>query len=892
MSATRWTAQLALCLSVSHALAAEPRPMPEKPTPAGPRWTIAEQSPGPIVYEGNVLPWLGGDACDFALYRAADGTWRLMSCIRYTHDVSDLDLAGRPRIVPRYFFEWRGARMTDRMWRRVGIGIMHEGGMRDSIQAPSPFEYRGRPHLVINNRGANLYASDDGVRWVQIADHSGDVNFFNVGRDIMILDDRAATGKWYGYFLQNPNRDNPRAYVGATWAEDLMGPWHPPKGEPAINILRGAKVNPESPYVVRRGKSHYYLWSQFDVRHSTDPLDFTGSEVHEMLRGIYAPEVLEDNGLWYATGYSRGIHAVQTVWRSGKSADCMLAALEIDGATLTPAFDPNRDAYVAAVPPGVGAIGVRAEPADDAAKVTVEGGGELAEGLNTVRVVVTAENGLDRRTYSVGVHRLAEGEKTYRLTVDGGAGGGDWPAGMIVPVEADPPGAKRAFAAWTGDTSDLLHPRATADLPAARVRMPARAVRLQATHEPLHEIVFRITDADTRKPARGAVTIFGHRLFTRDHGKTKPVLVRPGRRSYLVGARGYRDVAGEAVIDGDATIDVPLSPEPTGTLTVRLLGPDGPVADTGVRLRGAARDQGKTGADGRTAFKGLRTGVYTVYALLNPYRDPMLPVTAQVVLRGKNRELTLNLRPKEGEWQWNCRYEVTGTDGRAMEGAKLVTAGRALTTDADGAATVEKLKPGSRQVYRVEKPGFVPMQGTFEIGADRIQSVVLRPIPDGGGHRVRFRVRHAGKPVAGARVRFHSMTAVTDDAGRAVFEHVRPGRLTYKITTPRRAPRDEWGSLWVDDDLDYDVDLLDAFAVPTRHGLTITGGRLAGGIHPHAGSAVLDVPAGRMVVIEAAASAKAFRRWTGDAPLLADPSARRTHFIMPDRPVELTAEAR
>jgi len=123
---------------------------------------------------------------------------------------------------------------------------------------------------------------------------------------------------------------------------------------------------------------------------------------------------------------------------------------------------------------------------------------------------------------------------------------------------------------------------------------------------------------------------------------------------------------------------------------------------------------------------------------------------------------------------------------------------------------------------------------------------------------------------------------------RRVFENVPEGTLTYKITTPDWAPRDEWGSLWVTEDLQYDVDLLDAMDVPERYALKVEGARLPGGPQPQADNINIRVPAGRMVVIENAGDT--FQRWAGDIEPLRDPNSEKTYLIMPAKDVHIRAQ--
>lgn len=89
------------------------------------------------------------------------------------------------------------------------------------------------------------------------------------------------------------------------------------------------------------------------------------------------------------------------------SANNSLKSLQINPGTLSPAFSGATLKYSATVPNSATKITVSATPTDSTAKVTsVSGNTNLAVGANTVKVVVTAENGATA-TYTVVVTREA-----------------------------------------------------------------------------------------------------------------------------------------------------------------------------------------------------------------------------------------------------------------------------------------------------------------------------------------------------------------------------------------------------------------------------------------------------------------------------------------------------
>lgn len=86
-----------------------------------------------------------------------------------------------------------------------------------------------------------------------------------------------------------------------------------------------------------------------------------------------------------------------------ESADKTLKSLEIDGNyTLTPEFNSDVTEYTLNVPEDVTSLDFDAVPTDENAKVEITGNDELLDGVNTVEITVTAEDGT-ARTYTINV---------------------------------------------------------------------------------------------------------------------------------------------------------------------------------------------------------------------------------------------------------------------------------------------------------------------------------------------------------------------------------------------------------------------------------------------------------------------------------------------------------
>jgi len=66
---------------------------------------------------------------DFGIWQAADRTWQLWSCVRYT------GCGGKTRL----FYHWEGDRLTSKNWRPMGIAMEADpnfGETEGGLQAP------------------------------------------------------------------------------------------------------------------------------------------------------------------------------------------------------------------------------------------------------------------------------------------------------------------------------------------------------------------------------------------------------------------------------------------------------------------------------------------------------------------------------------------------------------------------------------------------------------------------------------------------------------------------------------------------------------------------------------------------------------------------------------
>lgn len=85
---------------------------------------------------------------DFGIWQAADGTWQLWSCVRYT------GCGGKTRL----FYRWEGERLTSKDWRPMGIAMEADpnlGETEGGLQAP---------YVLRKGDDYNMYYGD----WINI----------------------------------------------------------------------------------------------------------------------------------------------------------------------------------------------------------------------------------------------------------------------------------------------------------------------------------------------------------------------------------------------------------------------------------------------------------------------------------------------------------------------------------------------------------------------------------------------------------------------------------------------------------------------------------------------------------------------------------------------------
>ena len=273
-----------------------------------------------LVGQPQLEKWASPDVepVDFTVFRADDGRWQLISCIRKTTHPG----AGR------LLYRWSSDDLTREGWKGEGIFLASKeewDHAEGRVQAPFHIKDGKTHYLMYNSRGGHLMTSADGIDFKPV----GKKAVLNMGRDVCLLDDRNRSGKWIAYYTSPERGINPATKdhtIRARTAEKLEGPWSAEAVEipPVTPPAKGYEfVCAESPTVIRRG-AWYYRFEQLHVFASKDPLKWEGKtitslEPRDPLKRL-APEIVTHEGKDYIVAYQwrgkdpRGVFLARVVW--------------------------------------------------------------------------------------------------------------------------------------------------------------------------------------------------------------------------------------------------------------------------------------------------------------------------------------------------------------------------------------------------------------------------------------------------------------------------------------------------------------------------------------------------------------------------------------------------
>jgi hypothetical protein len=161
---------------------------------------------------------------DFGIWQAADGTWQLWSCIRFTN------CGGHTRL----FYRWEGKELRDANWEPMGIAMEADtslGEQHGGLQAPHVINVDGTYYMFYGDFARICLAtSDDGKTFRRVLSEHGQPNLFggpwDNTRDPMTL----RVGKAYYCYYTGHTAIQDRTAIGADFcrvSQDLRTWSHP-----------------------------------------------------------------------------------------------------------------------------------------------------------------------------------------------------------------------------------------------------------------------------------------------------------------------------------------------------------------------------------------------------------------------------------------------------------------------------------------------------------------------------------------------------------------------------------------------------------------------------------------------------------------------------------------
>lgn len=254
--------------------------------------------------------------------------------------------------------------------------------------------------------------------------YEGYYNFFNVGAYATSSMTAVQKGLWY-------------ARGGDNGATTYNRPWNTKEAA----IIGGASYYGAN--YVNKGQNTLYL-KKFNVQgselYSHQYMTNVQGAASEAFQVARAYNKIADGSMKFVIPIYNNMPATACAKPTGKG-DCVnfLKNLWVDGMTLAPQFNQYTQSYSLIVDNSVSTININAEPYQATATVSGSVGAvPLNEGMNSLQIIVTAQNGVSR-TYTLNVHRNS-------------ANGENPPAATQTPIENTPPAENTPV----GETSVVL----------------------------------------------------------------------------------------------------------------------------------------------------------------------------------------------------------------------------------------------------------------------------------------------------------------------------------------------------------------------------------------------------------------------------------------------------
>ncbi|HSQ67181.1 MAG TPA: hypothetical protein VLM85_28385 [Polyangiaceae bacterium] len=261
---------------------------------------------------------------DLGVWRAADGSVQLWSCIRGTN------VGGQGRL----FYHWQAHSFTDTSWTPLGIAMEadpQDGETLGGLQAPFVISANGTFHMYYGDWTAICeQTSTDGKTFTRRLDATGQCKLFEEGddaantRDPMVLFD---DGKYLVYYS---------ASVGGSDADYVRTSTDLVTWSASTKVAAGGQAgsgffSAECPFVVKEPSTGmYFLFrtqaygqnAQTSVYRSPDPMSF-GVDDDRYFVGtlpVAAPELVHDGSDWFIVTPNAtldGYQAARLGWTTG-----------------------------------------------------------------------------------------------------------------------------------------------------------------------------------------------------------------------------------------------------------------------------------------------------------------------------------------------------------------------------------------------------------------------------------------------------------------------------------------------------------------------------------------------------------------------------------------------
>lgn len=251
---------------------------------------------------------------DFGIWRAADGTWQLWSCIRGTA------APGKTRLL----YRWQAKNLEDKNWTPMGIAMEADpnfGETEGGLQAPFVLKQDSTYYMFYGDwEHIALAKSMDGKTFARQLMPNGASGMFGEEkgsntRDPMVL---KIGSLYYCYYTAYPNHQG-SDYVRTS--TDMIH-WSEPHKVAYGGSQGTGPYSAECPFVYYHKESGYYYLlrnqlygehAQFAVYRSKDPLDFGKNNDQYLVETMpyAAPEIIESDGQFYMATLLPNLKGIQ-----------------------------------------------------------------------------------------------------------------------------------------------------------------------------------------------------------------------------------------------------------------------------------------------------------------------------------------------------------------------------------------------------------------------------------------------------------------------------------------------------------------------------------------------------------------------------------------------------